>query len=388
MQTFFSATEMTDTLLRTISAFCDASADPALWPDALAQLAEATDADAAFIAEHGSGGEPGRIVHASGIDEKQHLNYPALAQTLSAWLQIDDVAAAKQALWEGEEIDVDGTPLSRSAFTLDWLQAQSLYHVLLAVSLSPTGSIELIVVARSRRHGRFRADAKSRFTALLPHLQHRLAAGDSKRAATGLHGAALIALEGIALGVALIRGDGGVLFANAAANAVINNGDILSLSHGALALGQPGRRGRFRELLTRLAAMVRDGEQSAAQAISVPRPARQRPVGLLVWSLPHAAEAGPDEPVAIVFIGDPEHPGEIDAGRLCDLYGLSRAEARVAALLAQGHRLDETAQILGVAYETVRKHLKQIFSKTGTDRQAELVRMLVGGPAAVSSPST
>jgi DNA-binding CsgD family transcriptional regulator len=70
--------------------------------------------------------------------------------------------------------------------------------------------------------------------------------------------------------------------------------------------------------------------------------------------------------------------------RLCALYGLSRAEARVAALLAQGHRLDETAQILGVAYETVRKHLKQIFSKTGTDRQAELVRMLVGGPAAVS----
>lgn len=378
---------MTDTLLRTISAFCDAGADPALWPDALAQLAEATDADAAFIAEHDSGGEPGRIAHASGIDEKQHLKYSALAQPLADWLQGDDVAAAKQALWEGEEIEVDGAPLSRSAFTLDWLQAQGLHHVLLGVSLSPGGSVELIVVARSRRRGRFRGDAKSRFAALLPHLQHRLAAGDSKRAVMGVQSAALIALEGIALGVALIRGDGGVLFANAAANAVINNGDILSLSNGALALGQPGRRGRFRELLTRLAAMVRDGEQSAAQAISVPRPSRQRPVSLLVWSLPHAAEAGPDEPVAVVFIGDPEHPGAIDAGRLCDLYGLSRAEARVAALLAQGHRLDETAQILGVAYETVRKHLKQIFSKTGTDRQAELVRMLVGGPAAVSGPS-
>ena len=132
--------------------------------------------------------------------------------------------------------------------------------------------------------------------------------------------------------------------------------------------------------------MVRDGEQVVPRALAVPRPSRQRPVSLLVWPMPDAGETGPDEPIAIVFIGDPENPGEIDAMRLCDLYGLSRAEARVAALLAQGNRLDETAQILGVAYETVRKHLKQIFSKTGTDRQAELVRMLVGGPAAVTNP--
>jgi DNA-binding CsgD family transcriptional regulator len=41
------------------------------------------------------------------------------------------------------------------------------------------------------------------------------------------------------------------------------------------------------------------------------------------------------------------------------------------------------AETLGVAYETVRKHLKQIFGKTGTERQADLVRILITGPAAV-----
>jgi DNA-binding CsgD family transcriptional regulator len=239
------------------------------------------------------------------------------------------------------------------------------------------------LLGRSRRRGKFPAEAAARLGDLLPHLHRRLAAGEAAQLAKTVQGAAATALRGVPLGVALIRADGGVLFANAAANAVINNGDILSLSNGALALGQPGRRGRFRELLTRIAAMVKDGEQVSARAIAVPRPSRQRPVSLLIWPLPEATEVGPEEPVAIVFIGDPEHRGEIDPMRLCDLYGLSRAEARVAALLAQGHRLDETAQILGVAYETVRKHLKQIFSKTGTDRQAELVRMLVGGPAAV-----
>jgi len=49
--------------------------------------------------------------------------------------------------------------------------------------------------------------------------------------------------------------------------------------------------------------------------------------------------------------------------------------------LARGYRLDQVAESLGVAYETVRKHLKQVFGKTGTARQAELVRLLVTGPA-------
>ena len=55
-----------------------------------------------------------------------------------------------------------------------------------------------------------------------------------------------------------------------------------------------------------------------------------------------------------------------------------------AALLASGYRLEQVAEILGIAYETVRKHLKQIFGKTGTYRQAELVRILVTGPAGLS----
>ncbi len=370
-------------LLQTMSAFCDASVNPALWPDALAALAEATDADTVLTAEHATGGDVGRITHAWGVDAKLLVTYPEAAVPLGHWLQEAKVVSSSPRVWDGEDIVIDGRPLSRSTFAVDWLQAQNLNHVLVGVAANSGGDVELVLLGRSRRRGRFPAEAADRLADLLPYLHRRLAAGEAAQLAATVQGAAATALRGVALGVALIRPDGGVLFANAAANAVINNGDILSLSNGALALGQPGRRGRFRELLTRIAAMVKDGEQVSPRAIAVPRPSRQRPVSLLIWPLPDATEVGADEPVAIVFIGDPEHRGEIDPMRLCDLYGLSRAEARVAALLAQGHRLDETAQILGVAYETVRKHLKQIFSKTGTDRQAELVRMLVGGPAAV-----
>ncbi|MCU0894377.1 MAG: helix-turn-helix transcriptional regulator [Rhodospirillales bacterium] len=374
---------MTNLLLQTMSAFCDASVNPTLWPDAMAALADAVDADTALVAEHTAGGHAGRVAYAWGVDTKLLVTYSEAAEPLSRWLRDARVADAAPKVWDGEDVVVDGRPLGRSSFGSDWLQAQNLHYVLIGVAADADGAVDVVLLGRSRRRGRFPAEAEARFAELLPHLHRRLAASEAALLAKTVQGAAAAALRGVPLGVALIRTDGGVLFANAAANAVINNGDILSLSNGALSLGQPGRRGRFRELLTRIAAMVKDGEQVSPRAIAVPRPSRQRPVSLLIWPLPDASEVGPDEPVAVVFIGDPEHRGEIDPMRLCDLYGLSRAEARVAALLAQGHRLDETAQILGVAYETVRKHLKQIFSKTGTDRQAELVRMLVGGPAAV-----
>lgn len=374
---------MTNLLLQTMSAFCDASLNPALWPDAMAALADAADADTAFTAEHTTGGDVGRITHSWGVDTKLLVTYPEAAVPLSQWLHEAKVVGSPPRVWDGEDIVIDGRPLGRSSFGSDWLQAQNLHYVLIGIAADADGEVDVVVLGRSRRRGRFSAEAAARLADLLPHLHRRLAASGAAQLAKTVQGAAATALRGVPLGVALIRADGGVLFANTTANAVINDGDILSLSNGALSLGQPGRRGRFRELLTRIAGMVKDGEQVSPRAIAVPRPSRQRPVSLLIWPLPDATEVGPDEPVAVVFIGDPEHRGEIDPMRLCDLYGLSRAEARVAALLAQGHRLDETAQILGVAYETVRKHLKQIFSKTGTDRQAELVRMLVGGPAAV-----
>ena len=95
-------------------------------------------------------------------------------------------------------------------------------------------------------------------------------------------------------------------------------------------------------------------------------------------------ELTPEAPAAILYVGDPDRIMVFDNARIAKLYGLSRAESRVAALLASGYRLEQAADMLGVAYETVRKHLKQIFSKTGTYRQAELVRILVNGPASLA----
>src|SRR5262245_45262944 len=54
-------------------------------------------------------------------------------------------------------------------------------------------------------------------------------------------------------------------------------------------------------------------------------------------------------------------------------FGLTPAEARLALHLAAGETLRSAEAKLSISYETARTHLKNIFHKTGTCRQAELV---------------
>jgi DNA-binding CsgD family transcriptional regulator len=58
-------------------------------------------------------------------------------------------------------------------------------------------------------------------------------------------------------------------------------------------------------------------------------------------------------------------------------FGLTPAEARLALHLVAGETLRSAEAKLSISYETARTHLKNIFNKTGTCRQAELVVAIV-----------
>lgn len=64
---------------------------------------------------------------------------------------------------------------------------------------------------------------------------------------------------------------------------------------------------------------------------------------------------------------------------MAERYALTKAEARIARHLARGESLIQTADAIGISHETARTHLKSIFAKTDTKRQAELVLLLAKG---------
>lgn len=79
---------------------------------------------------------------------------------------------------------------------------------------------------------------------------------------------------------------------------------------------------------------------------------------------------------ALLIFSSPELQSVPDASLLARAFGMTPAQARLAHYLATGASLNAAAALLGVKKETVRNHLKQIFLRTGTRRQGELVALL------------
>jgi DNA-binding CsgD family transcriptional regulator len=61
-------------------------------------------------------------------------------------------------------------------------------------------------------------------------------------------------------------------------------------------------------------------------------------------------------------------------------FKLTASELRVLLAIVQVGGVAGTAEALGVAHTTVKTHLRRLYAKTGTARQAELVKLVAGFP--------
>jgi len=117
------------------------------------------------------------------------------------------------------------------------------------------------------------------------------------------------------------------------------------------------------------------------------RPSGRRPYGLLVAPLlrdrDRAADRVAFRPAVCIVIADPDGVRALPVERLQDAFDLTEAEGRLAARLAAGEGLRSAAHELGITYGTARARLAEIFQKTDTRRQGELINLLLTTLAAV-----
>jgi len=107
-----------------------------------------------------------------------------------------------------------------------------------------------------------------------------------------------------------------------------------------------------------------------------------RPAPVLPWF------RGESSPSVIVYLADVQHQQFAQEEIVAQLFNLTRSEARLAMLLANGATLVEAAQQLNLTEGSVRVYSKRIFQKTGVNRQAELVRLLLKSVALLAEPDS
>lgn len=215
----------------------------------------------------------------------------------------------------------------------------------------------------------------------MPHLKRALEVHVRTLGLQNRLSASVEALECLRIGVVLVNGQGRVLLANRTARALANQNDGFALSHDGLALARSNEAGDLRRLIQGASTTSTGKGFNSGGVLCVSRPSLKRPYSILV--APHAKNHGPLsslQPTAIIFISDPEQEEIPDELVLSKLFGFTPAEAKLAALLAQGRSLKEAADTSGVARSTVRSQLKKLFEKTNTRRQGELIRLLMNSP--------
>jgi len=63
---------------------------------------------------------------------------------------------------------------------------------------------------------------------------------------------------------------------------------------------------------------------------------------------------------------------------IAELYKFTAGEVRVLEAMLRVNGVQAIADMLGVAPGTVKTHLHNVFRKTGTKRQADLVKLVAG----------
>jgi len=188
-------------------------------------------------------------------------------------------------------------------------------------------------------------------------------------------------LDRIATGVIFLSAARRVVALNAEAERIVTVADALGVDRAGQLYAAGPDAARFARVIGLAASGALPRGSYASGALHLRREAGG-PYGILVCPLPRSSQISTDGPVVAVLVSDPECRPEATA-LLMKLYSLTRAEARLTHAIASGQTPREAASALGVTLNTARWTLKQVFAKTGTRRQAELARLVLGGPATI-----
>jgi DNA-binding CsgD family transcriptional regulator/PAS domain-containing protein len=283
----------------------------------------------------------------------------------------------------------------RMSLTDEQLHASRVYKEVLSVGgveyslgvnlVEDNRTLTYFLVLRDRTQPRFNDQDCELMAVLIPHLSRALKLQRDLGLIEFGKSVAFDALDSMALGIVIIDSDARVKFCNQAAREIADAKDGLRIVAQRLVIdGTDGEGVRVRA--QRLIRSAQSGTPPSGDAFLVNRPSGAEAYSVLVSSLwGNQLRFGwsmLNEPLAIVYIRDPNRPEETRSETLQRLYGLTPSQARLAELLATGCSLTDAAKGLGITVVSARQYLKLIFQKTSTHRQAELIRKILLIPPA------
>jgi DNA-binding CsgD family transcriptional regulator len=219
-------------------------------------------------------------------------------------------------------------------------------------------------------------DIRRRLAMILPHVRRALQIGEDIARSRAETAALADTLDGLGAGLFIVDGTTRILHTNAAARRLLAAEDVLCSRGGRLVACDPQANRSLRLVLAASdgAIDVMPGPLPLIASDGTHRVGHVRllkPVARAYGDRPHEALAA-----VMVYKAGMEYPRPPDI--IATFYNLTPTELRVLLAIVEIGGTPEVAAKLGIAPSTVRTHVGRLFEKTGTKRQAELVRLVAG----------
>jgi DNA-binding CsgD family transcriptional regulator len=371
--------------LATIAALYEAALNYRLWPVALDQLTRLTGSQAStFWALDAAS----RTLHPTFVsinfDQRAVDDYvggmAALDPTVRYLLSHPEAGIVHDdLLGPGDD--------EKTRQYLDWHErsVETRYR-LVAQSDLGSGLQAGVALHRARNAGRFDASDLRQFDIINEHLRRALAIGAKLASLTAQQQLTADFLDRNVSAVILLDARRRVVFMNRAAEALNAQADGIRVSPDGIGLALRSEDERLQGLIAGVMTAQRS-RLSVGDVMPASRPSGR--TSYRIWAtgmtqLPAALSVF--RPAVCLLIQDPQRPVGPALPHLQALFQMTPAEARLAIRLAEGETLRAAAEALGITYGTARSRLTQLFRKTNTQSQGQLIRVLLTcGPAVTNT---
>jgi DNA-binding CsgD family transcriptional regulator len=363
-------------LMKATARLGDAIVDPAMWPDVMADMSRAVRAEGALLLQ---GDVFTADVHRTGVPRTASIS-EYVDIYFDRGRQLSDVRIVKSIplMLRGQPVVIDQDILSpdemRRDASYNEIYIPRGFQWFAAIGFRAGTALWALPFQRTIKQGPFEGEDKR----MLAQISRRLSEAATLSQAVGrsVLTASVSALHLVRQPAVVLDRLGFVLDANAAADQMFDN--EIRVSNRRLAVTD----GRARGELERVADALRTAGDSTplpAEPIVVRRRFKP-PVLIRILPIEAAARSPFLGARALLTLLDLSERRQPASRLLATSFGLTSAEAKVAALIGAGETVASAAERLGVTTHTARNQLKAVFSKTETHRQAELKALLQGFP--------
>jgi len=356
----------------------DAALDAGLWPSVLEKTCQFCKGQTAALMVHRPAQAKAEFFVEWGSEPRFLESYGQTYAKLNPMVVPAMVYPKVGAVFTASDF-IPQEELLACRFYKEWLAPQGIIDLIAVLFDKSATSYSHLTVQRNKRHGLVDAESKRRFGLLVPHFRRAVAVARIIDVHRFEAGALADSLDGLTAAFFLVDAAGRVVHANAAAHALLNKGDVVRL----IARKFRPVDAQADEMLSDIFIHAENGDAAInTKGIDVPlvsSSGESHVAHVLPLTSGARRKAGVTySAVAAVFVRrvDFELPHPLET--IATVFKLTPAEMRVLMTVFELGGPREVAPVLGISEPTVRTHLQHIFEKTGTSRQADLVKLVAG----------